>query len=92
MAEGLPLDHGRCACCQRVVHINDLDAKPARLAGPIINADEWYTELQNALWANEDCDRLECEECYGPGYTPISLLGPAPSYADAAAMLRAAGG
>jgi hypothetical protein len=58
-----------CAACGRSFPLHLLDSKPTRLAGPIIiNADEFYSELCNALDANEELDRLECEACYGPGW------------------------
>lgn len=59
-----------CMACGAPTPIHLLDAKPHRLAGPVVNADEWLTELNNALAANEDCEQLECEACYGPGWQP----------------------
>ena len=67
--EGETLDMKPCMTCGVLTPLALLDAKPKRLAGPIVNADEWLTELMNALWANEDCEHLDCERCYGPGWS-----------------------
>lgn len=53
-----------CEQCGAVFRIADLDAKPARLAGRRNSGNA----LERALDRNEDCDRLECQACYGPGW------------------------
>jgi hypothetical protein len=58
----------RCANCSKPTPIDLLDAKPARLAGPGDDPILRLKELIDALYNNEDCDRLECEACYGPGW------------------------
>ena len=58
----------RCANCGAVTSIDLLDAKPTRLAGPGGNPGLRLKELSDALFNNEDCDRLECQSCYGPGW------------------------
>jgi hypothetical protein len=58
----------RCANCSKPTPIDLLDAKPARLAGPGDDPILRLEELIDALYNNEDCDRLECEACYGPGW------------------------
>lgn len=54
----------RCQQCGTVRPIAELDAKPTRLAGRRNRGDA----LRRALDRNEDCDRLECQACYGPGW------------------------
>lgn len=56
-----------CADCGGVFDINHLDAKPQRLRGPHHTLDE----LIEAFDSNEDFDRLECGNCYGPGYVSL---------------------
>lgn len=55
-----------CANCGAPTHIDLPDAKPARLAGPGNDPVQRLRELSDALFNNEDCDRLECQVCYGP--------------------------
>ena len=61
-----------CQSCRQPVDIAHLDAKPARLAR------RWYSwaiparlrlwQLRRAADTGVDFDRLECADCYGPGY------------------------
>ena len=53
-----------CQQCGTDLPIADLDAKPARLAGRRNRGNA----LRQALDRNEDCDRLECQVCYGRGW------------------------
>jgi hypothetical protein len=61
-------NNARCANCGTLVPIDLLDAKPTRLAGPGRDPRLRLKELSDALFNNEDCDRLECQSCYGPGW------------------------
>ena len=63
-----------CANCGASTHIDLLDAKPARLAGPGHDPALRLRELSDALFDNEDCDRLECQVCYGPGWLPARSI------------------
>jgi hypothetical protein len=63
-----------CANCGTSTHIDLLDAKPARLAGPGHDPALRLRELSDALFDNEDCDRLECQVCYGPGWLPARSI------------------
>lgn len=56
----------RCEECGEFFQLSELDAKPSRLAGKANTSAE---ALWAAFEANEDFDRLECRECYGPGYS-----------------------
>lgn len=58
-----------CAKCGDERPIDQLDAKPVRLAG---RRNTWR-QLEKALRRGEDFDRLECADCYGPGFA----MGPA---------------
>ena len=60
------MSEDRCAHCGRQTPFHLLDAKPHRLAGPSHTA----AEIEDAMWENEDFDRLECKPCYGPGWAP----------------------
>lgn len=53
-----------CAKCGAAYPIEQLDAKPDRLAG----RSNTNRQLKKALHRGEDFDRLECEDCYGPGF------------------------
>lgn len=61
-------DPARCARCGGLFHIDALDAKPSSLPG-YRGFDQIY-RLEQAADAGEDFDRLECADCYGPGYSP----------------------
>jgi hypothetical protein len=63
-------DETRCANCGSRTPIDLLDAKPPRLAGPGGDPILRKKELMDALFNNEDFDRLECQACYGPGWQP----------------------
>ena len=70
----------RCDTCGAIRPEETIDMKPPRLQGP----DHTLQELEDALWANEDCTLAECVACYGPGWamqfapTPWNgLVGPA---------------
>jgi hypothetical protein len=62
----------RCHNCCTPTPIDLLDAKPTRLAGPGGDPVQRLQELRDALFNNEDCDRLECQACYGPGWEAAS--------------------
>lgn len=53
-----------CEECRTILPLLALDAKPTRLAGKRNHGNL----LQLALDRNEDCDRLECRRCFGPGF------------------------
>lgn len=56
------MEKTQCACCGREFPIEALDAKP----GP-----GHFTEAQlsDAAERGDDFDRLECSDCFGPGFT-----------------------
>jgi hypothetical protein len=54
----------KCHACGKMTHVDDLDGKPARFA----DGKQTKTELEDALWNNENCEFLACKECYGEGY------------------------
>lgn len=57
----------KCAECGKKTPVHLLDAKP----GP----ERWTVErLRAAADAGADFNRLECRDCYGPGY----VAGPTP--------------
>ncbi|MBC6714767.1 hypothetical protein H9Q09_01025 [Aurantimonas sp. DM33-3] len=64
---------GRCANCGHVTHIDNLDAKPERLAGPGNMLERMFPALRRRkIWGaadGEDFDRLECRRCYGGGFS-----------------------
>ncbi len=60
--------HARCMNYGTLTSIKLLDAKPTRLAGSDSDPILRRQELSDALFNNEDCDRLECQSCYGPGW------------------------
>jgi hypothetical protein len=64
----MPDDEVRCYNCGIPTPFDLLDAKPTRLAGPGGDPVARRRELVDALWKNEDFDRLECRLCYGPGW------------------------
>jgi hypothetical protein len=79
-------DYLACDCCGRLTHIDELDAKPANIDArfppvslfdrvmKVASPRNWrLRQLDRALDANAECDRLECSACYGPGY--VSLRG-----------------
>ncbi|WP_316200955.1 MULTISPECIES: hypothetical protein [unclassified Bradyrhizobium] len=70
-------DHFPCHSCGTLTHIDDLDGKPEpRVGGRIYNATRriWlsWTGRPTAAWDDPegltDWTRLECGQCYGPGY------------------------
>ena len=62
-----------CDCCGDVFPLHLLDSKPERMVG----RGSWYERLFpavrlrrlcDAMWNNDDFDRMECKKCYGPGW------------------------
>jgi hypothetical protein len=64
----MPHNAARCANCGVLTPIDLPDAKPSRLAGPSGDPSLRRRGLADALLAKDDCDRLECQACYGPGW------------------------
>ena len=68
------LEKGKCACCGKTVPLHMLDAKPARLAGRgnlfvRLFPSFRLQALSDAACNGENFDRLECKDCYGPGWS-----------------------
>ncbi len=59
-----PKDHAPCHGCGTMTPINELDAKPKRLAGQPTTAAMVAEAAENG----EEFDILECQKCYGPGW------------------------
>ena len=59
-------DTARCANCGRRFHIDALDSKPSSF--PRRPVEHQLARLDEAADRGEDFDRLECADCYGPGY------------------------
>jgi len=59
-----------CAKCGRVTGIDELDAKPSptRLLRLVRLLRGQLFMLRYAADRGYDFDRLECRDCYGPGY------------------------
>jgi len=57
-----------CQNCGKKIHINKLDGKPERLAGPGCSVQD----ILDAMDTGEEFDRLECVDCYGPAYVALS--------------------
>lgn len=49
-----------CTACGKPTPLHLLDAKPSRL--------RTGETIDDAAWRNANFDRLECRECYGPGW------------------------
>ena len=67
------LEKGVCACCGSKLPLHMLDAKPERFAcngGLIARIFPSFRmrALTNAAISGENFTRLECKECYGPGW------------------------
>ncbi len=71
-----------CDKCGKDTPLHLLDGKPVRLGGVITNMDEWFTELQDAIDRNEDCELFECESCYGPGWAAADVTRSGPDRRD----------
>jgi hypothetical protein len=55
-----------CHQCGKLFDAEELDAKPG--------AGHWSMEqLAMAADTGRPFDRLECKDCYGPGYLPLSV-------------------
>lgn len=66
-------EQGTCACCGKTFPLHMLDAKPERLAGNGGLLAKLFPRfrlaaLTRALFRAEHFNRLECKECYGPGW------------------------
>jgi hypothetical protein len=64
-----------CAKCSKLTHIDDLDGKPEPRFNWFFYRSLWlwWTGRSHAAFddpeGNTDWERLECRECYGPGYS-----------------------
>ncbi|WP_036281394.1 hypothetical protein [Methylocystis sp. ATCC 49242] len=56
-----------CHCCGKLTDLALLDAKPSHL-----DMARYHT-LADAADAGCNFTRLECEECYGPEWNPMSM-------------------
>lgn len=62
-----------CAKCGTLTRIEELDAKPERLAGRRGTSRQIKKAFRRRH--GEDFDRLECAKCYGPAFVRLPREG-----------------